>query len=359
MIDPPMAADAPHNFVGSVVDDRYEVSAELGEGAVGAVYKAMDRTTGKPVALKIWHTGSHDVQTRGRFVREAKALDVLKHPNIVEVYGYGLVDNVPYVAMEFLQGETLDDLIEKHEVMDSALAFKLFGQVLSALSFAHNLNVVHRDLKPENIFLVPGPDGTPQVRILDYGLAKFLAPEDDPLKGAAITMTGMVMGTPLYMPPEQAAGGAIDLRVDVYAAGCIFFEMLTGRLPFIGDNQMELLRAHLQAPIPLVSDVNTAVNTAPELQAIFNTAMAKKAEARYPSATQMLAALENLPPRPLRPVGELAAKAAAAPMMMGGRPTAPTDLIPQPPGSDNRSLLIGGIAAVVILLAAVVWSMAK
>jgi len=356
-----MADDVVQSFVGRVVDDRYEVSAELGEGAVGAVYKAMDRTTGKPVAIKIWHAGSHDVQTRGRFVREAKALDVLKHPNIVEVYGYGLVDNVPYVAMEFLQGETLDDLIEKQEVMPSDLAFTLFKQMLSALSFAHGLNVVHRDLKPENIYLVPGPDGTPQVRILDYGLAKFLAPEDDPLKGAAITMTGMVMGTPLYMPPEQAAGGAIDLRVDVYAAGCIFFEMLSGRLPFLGDNQMELLRAHLQAPIPQISDVLPEVAAVPELQAIFATSMAKKPDARYPAATQMLAAVENLPPRPLRKLGELAAKAAQAPdaIPMGGRPTAPTDLIPQPPGSDNKSVLIGGAVALVILLGAVMWSMAK
>ena len=357
-----MNAGAPESFVGRVVDDRYEVSQALGEGAVGAVYKAMDRTTGNPVALKIWHAGSQDVQTRGRFVREAKALDVLKHPNIVEVYGYGLVDNVPYVAMEFLQGETLDDLIEKHEVMDHGLAFHLIKQVLSALAFAHGHNVVHRDLKPENIYLVPGADGRPQVRILDYGLAKFLAPEDDPLKGAAITMTGMVMGTPLYMPPEQAAGGSIDLRVDVYAAGCIFFEMLSGRLPYLGDNQMDLLKAHLQAPVPSLAEA-LGKHVVPELQAIFETAMAKKPDQRYPTASAMLGAVENLPGKPIRAAGSLMDKAGSPEPLPGafdaGRPTAQTDIVPQAPGGGNSSLVIGGLVAAIIVLGAVAWTMMK
>lgn len=359
------AVEPPTSFVGRVVDERYEVSAELGEGSVGMVYKAMDRITGKPVALKIWHAGSHDIQTRGRFVREAKALDVLKHPGIVEVYGYGFVDNVPYVAMEFLEGETLDDLIESGEVMAPKVAFDLFHQMLTALAFAHDLSVVHRDLKPENIFLLPGPGGRREVRILDYGLAKFLMPEDDPLKGAAITMTGMVMGTPLYMPPEQAAGSPIDLRADVYAAGCIFFEMLTGRLPFIGDNQMELLRAHMLSPIPIVSEVNPDVVVLADLQTLLERAMAKKADERFKTAGEMLAALQMLPPGAVRPKPASFPKPAPDPASAGlaarsrpvARPTAATDLMPPRPKPGGRlNLIVGGLVALLIVLIAFAWS---
>lgn len=334
-------------FVGQVVDDRYEVSAPLGEGAVGMVYRAVDRTSGKLVALKIWHETARDTQTRGRFLREAKALSVLKHPNIVEVYGYGVVDGSPYVAMEMLAGETLDDVIGEGEALPPALAFEVFSQVLSALSFAHAQNVVHRDLKPENIFLVPGPGGQRQVRILDYGLAKFLAPDDDPLKGAAITMTGMVMGTPLYMPPEQAAGAAIDLRADVYAAGCIFFEMLTGRLPYLGESHMELLTEHLRGPIPKLQEALEGMRVAPALQNIIDTALAKKPDGRYPSATEMLQAVQQVGPSAID---------AAAPTPAT---TQDDDSIPPPPGSGRGPLVYAGVAAAVLVLGVMAWVMSR
>lgn len=354
------ASQTRKSFVGQVVDDRYEVSAELGEGAVGMVYRAVDRSSGRPVALKIWHETARDPQTRGRFIRELAALSVLKHPNIVEVYGYGVVDESPYVAMEVLQGQTLDDLIGDGDALSPPLAFQLFGQVMDALAFAHQQNVVHRDLKPENIFLVPTPEGGHSVRILDYGLAKFLAPGADPLKGAAITMTGMVMGTPLYMPPEQAAGAEIDLRADVYAAGCIFFEMLTGRLPYLGENQMELLRAHMQAPIPQIGEVLEDKHVAPELQAVIDRALAKKTDGRYGSAGEMREAVQQLGPSTIS-AGSGPGTAGAGDTAGGGRPSAMTEPMPAPTMAQGGrgALVYGGLAAALIVLGAMAWTMLR
>ncbi|HKU43052.1 MAG TPA: serine/threonine-protein kinase, partial [Polyangiales bacterium] len=225
-------------MIGRVVDDRFELQRFLGSGAVGSVYLAKDRTTGLPSALKIWNTTVLDEQTLGRFRREAMALTTLRHPNIVGVFGWGVVDDLPYVAMEFLEGSTLENMLSNQKALETDLAFDVATQMLSALAYAHGLGVVHRDLKPDNVLVSQEPErvraqrpslriASPKrvVKLLDYGLAKFLSPEQDPVKGA-LTMLGMVMGTPLYMAPEQAAGRTIDARVDVYAAGCVLFEML-------------------------------------------------------------------------------------------------------------------------------------
>ena len=139
------------------------------------------------------------------------------------------------------------------EPLDPALVLDVARQMLAALSYAHGLGVVHRDLKPDNVFLARDGSGRNRVKLLDYGLAKFLSPGDDPVKGA-LTMTGVMMGTPLYMPPEQAAGKTIDARVDVYALGCVLFEMLSGQPPFLGESHAEIFRAHMLAPVPTLEE---------------------------------------------------------------------------------------------------------
>jgi serine/threonine-protein kinase len=210
------------------------------------------------------------------------------------------VDGVPYVALEYLEGETLESLVGEGKPLDTELAFEIARQALAAVAYAHARDVVHRDLKPENIFLVRG-SSTPKVKVLDYGLAKFMQPEHDPTKGVALTMTGMVMGTPLYMPPEQAAGSSVDLPVDVYALGGVLFEMLAGRPPYIAETNLELLTAHLRAPIPKLAEARPDVEVSPELQALIERALAKKQIARFPNAGEMLAALERVPQPALRP----------------------------------------------------------
>lgn len=285
--------------LGVTIDGRYKIQSVLGRGSVGVVYLVHDRKQGRPAALKLWHTAQKGEQAQARFLREAEALRTLLHPNIVEVFGVGVFQGHPYVAMEYLEGSTLEDYLTGMPLAPT-VALDITRQLLSALSFAHRQGVVHRDLKPENIFLVRYKNSPTQLKLLDFGLAKFLTPESDPLGGAAITVTGIVMGTPLYMPPEQAAGGRVDRRVDVYAAGCILFEMLSGRLPFVGDSYGDLMRAHVTQPIPKLTDVLERTHVAPALQFLLETAMAKNPEYRYPSAGAMLTALQQVPQDPIR-----------------------------------------------------------
>lgn len=341
----PMTAAQNDPYTGRLVDGRYQVEQYLGEGAVGAVYRAMDNTHGRIAALKIWHAATLDQQTRARFIREAKALDTLHHPNIVTVYGAGLVDGLPYVAMEFLEGSTLDDLIGEGQAVEVSQAMEISRQMLDALAYAHDRNVVHRDLKPENVFLANDAQGKPRVKILDYGLAKFLAPEEDPLQGKAITMMGMVMGTPLYMPPEQAAGAKVDLRVDVYAAACVMFEVFSGRLPYLAESHAGLIKAHMMDPIPDLSEALEGQSVAPELQALLARGMAKKPDDRFPTARDMLGALASVP---RTPIGRATPSAQS-----DFRPDAETEVIPRSAPMNPALLALcgaGGASLLIVLL---------
>jgi eukaryotic-like serine/threonine-protein kinase len=332
------------SIVGKVLDGRYRVDKVLGTGAVGAVYRATDLQSGQMVALKQWHAGSIDQQVHGRFLREAAVLDALDHPGIVKVIGHGFVDGVPYVALEYLDGETLESLVTQGKPLEPSLAFEITRQALAAVAYAHERDVVHRDLKPENIFLAKNGTAAVQVKILDYGLAKFMQPAHDPTKGVALTMTGMIMGTPLYMPPEQAAGSSVDLPVDVYALGCVLFEMLAGRPPFLAETNLELLGAHLRAPIPKLSDALPGVEVASALQALIERAMAKKQTERFPNARAMLDALQRIPQPALAPN-----RAVESDLRM----TLPSERAVETRRSKTLAPLLVGAAIVVIAVAAV------
>jgi serine/threonine-protein kinase len=285
------------SLLGRTVDGRYRIEALLGEGAVGAVYRVIEISTGRVLALKQWSASALDAEVRRRFLREASALDVLDHPNIVKVFGHGVAGNVPYMVLEYLPGKTLETLLGERGALDVALAMDIARQALSAIAYAHQHNVVHRDIKPENIVLMTAGSGRLQAKILDYGLAKFMAPTGDPIKDKTLTATGTVVGTLLYMPPEQATGVSVDLPVDVYAMGCVLFEMLTGRLPFEGGSRMELLKAHMGDPIPKLAELRSDIPQAPLLQALIDRALAKKQTERYPHAGAMLADLERIDAR--------------------------------------------------------------
>lgn len=336
-------------FVGRIVDQRFRIEGLLGEGAVGTVYRATDLSSGTAVAFKRWHSSGDDAQVRGRFEREAKALDTLKHPNIVEVYGHGLVDNLPYVVMELLLGQTLERMVESGRPLDTSVALDIARQMLDAIAHAHRHDVVHRDLKPDNVFVADDGHGGRRVKILDYGLAKFMTPDQDPTKGAMLTVTGMVMGTVLYMPPEQAAGSTVDLPVDVYAAGCVLFEMLTGRPPYLAEHQLDIIRAHLKNPIPRVEQYREGVRVDPRLQAVLDRAMAKKQTDRYPDAGAMLDALKALPDSAIAP-----AAAGASPRPAVRRPA--SSVRPKPKPADNSAsplvpILSAGAFVLLLLIA--------
>jgi serine/threonine protein kinase len=314
------------SMVGRVLGERYRIDSALGSGAVGAVYLATDLQSEQQVALKQWRAERLTDQTRGRFVREASALQTLDHPGIVKVLDHGVNDGVPFVVLEYLDGQTVEAMIGDGKPLAPELAFEIVRQALTAVAYAHKQDVVHRDLKPENLFVRRGEDGSVQVKVLDYGLAKFMQPERDPTKGVALTMTGMIMGTPLYMPPEQAAGSQVDLPVDVYALGCVLFELLSGRPPYLAQTNLELLSAHLRAPIPKLADARPDLLVAPELQALLERALAKKQTERFAHAGAMLAALDALPkhvlgPKPPPRVAEPLASEPAVAQTPAKRPT--------------------------------------
>ncbi|MCZ7686795.1 MAG: protein kinase [Sandaracinaceae bacterium] len=233
-----------HSLVGRRVD-RYEVLAQLGQGGFGAVYRARHAMLGTEVALKVlWPERADDPGAVERFMREARAAASIGSPHIVRVGDAGTTaDGVVFLAMELLHGHDLERELRARRRLSPYEASDILRQVLAALGAAHAAGIVHRDLKPANVFLVPGPDGAPFVKLLDFGVSK--------MKGArSLTGSGIALGTPQYMAPEQIEGAReIDGRVDVYAAGCMLYEMLSGRLPFEGSG-VELLVRRLSGERP-------------------------------------------------------------------------------------------------------------
>ena len=279
--------------IGRIIDDRYRLTELLGEGEMGAVYRA-ERPDGPPVAVKILHEDlGTDPAQRERFEREARALFALAHPNILEVHDFGVTEGSPYLAMELLEGMSLDRYLEEREPPPSE-ALELVAQVLEGLAFAHGLGVLHRDLKSENVFVTRGPDGRPMAKLLDFGLVKFV---DDERWGAGnkLTVMGSVFGTPAYMAPEQCAGAPVTAAADVYAAGVILFEALTGEWPFMEESRLTMFKAHLASPVPALRATREGLWTCDELEALTQRALAKLSADRFPDAGAMLAALRALP----------------------------------------------------------------
>jgi hypothetical protein len=282
--------------LGQVVAGRYRLDSVLGSGAVGVVYAATDDKDGGEVALKVLTEGG-DVAGQGlrRFQREGAALRKLEHPHVVRVLDAGLDDaaGLAFIAMERLEGETLAERIDGDGPLSPALTLRLGRQILEALAYAHAHHVVHRDLKPGNIFLT-GPHQRPEVKLLDFGLAKFLAVDADGDVSATLTQSGMVLGTPLYMAPEQCAGDRVDARADVYAAGCVLYEMLAGDPPFLLESQADVVRAHLVRPPPPLPEGSGDPALRHALGELIDRALAKAPEARFQDGAEMLAALGAL-----------------------------------------------------------------
>jgi serine/threonine-protein kinase len=289
------ATGAPADpLLGRVIGGKYHLEQQLGAGAMGVVYRAVD-AAGLSVAVKVMTAESaQNADLRERFEREAVALLRLKHPNILDVRDYGLDPELqrPYLAMELLQGRTLEDMIVD-QPPDPKTGIELATQLLRGLAHAHAHGVLHRDLKTENVFVTW--DGQRWVvKLLDFGLVKF----EDAQKWNAernLTMQGMVFGSPAYMSPEQATGGKVDARSDVYSAGVVLFELLTGCWPFEADSLPEMLRAHLLDEVPALASKREGLMVRPELETIVRKALAKKPEERFANAGEMLAAVEALP----------------------------------------------------------------
>jgi tRNA A-37 threonylcarbamoyl transferase component Bud32 len=262
--------------VGQTVGN-YKVTAKLGEGGMGMVFLAEHPVIGRKAALKAIHPEhARNAEVVSRFVNEAKSINQIGHEHIVEVTDFGRTASGDfYFIMEYLQGETLAELIAREAPLPPARAVAIAGQIADALEASHAHGVIHRDLKPDNIFMVPRAGGADFVKVLDFGLAKLLNGD------AAYDMrAGLVMGTPYYMAPEQCEGRTeIDQRADIYALGVILFEMLTGKLPFGGDNCADILLKQITMLAPAARSI---VPELPEaLDVILHRALAKDPDERF------------------------------------------------------------------------------
>ena len=263
------------------VANRYEIISLIGQGGMADVYKAKDIILNRIVAIKILREKlSHDAMTLVRFQREASAASRLSHPNVVDIYDVGESDGMHYIVMEFIRGRTLKQLIQQRGALSVSESIQIMTQLTSAIDHAHKHNIIHRDIKPQNVLVKD--DGT--VKITDFGIA--IAND-----AVQLTLNNAVMGSAHYLAPETAQGKEPTAQVDIYSLGIVFYELLTGDVPFHGKTPTEIAVKHLRQPIPYVRDFNPAIPQA--VENIILKATAKDPKDRYSSAYAMLEDLQN------------------------------------------------------------------
>lgn len=293
MAHPSTATAAPDPLIGTTINDRFKVLGLVAKGGMGKVYKAEQSPLGRIVAVKVLHpnyAGDGDPEFSKRFTLEASVVSRLKHPNTVTVYDYGeTADGVYFMAMEYLEGKTLHRLIREEGSLEVGRALHILVQVARSLREAHGQGVIHRDLKPANIFLIRHDDDADFVKVLDFGLVKNL---DEP-DGESLTKTGLFMGSPKYMAPEQIRGDRVTPATDVYALGVILFEMLAGKVPYDRPNSANLLLAHVNEPVPTIQSVNPLVSVPQAIEEIAYRCMSKAAEDRFQSMEELIAAIKQ------------------------------------------------------------------
>ena len=288
-------AAPPPELVGKIVLDRYFVEAELGSGAMGTVYRAKHTKLKRQVALKVMHEHlMHEPKLMERFQREAKIAARLAHPNVASVLDVGETeDRKQVMVLELVEGVSLNELMDQPLALERILLF--VEHMLRGLEHAHDMGLVHRDLKPDNVIVETGPAGE-NARIVDFGIATLSGGDEAPLD--KLTGTGMIVGTPLYMAPEQARAEAVDHRADLYALGIILYEMLSGTSPFEGT-AMEVAVAKLDKDPPPIAVRAPGVTIDPVLEAYMRKLIARDPAHRFASARVALDVLELLRTDPL------------------------------------------------------------
>src|SRR4051794_17296740 len=279
---------------GTVVDGRYSIISRLGSGGMADVYCAQDLQLGRKVALKLlYRRFAEDEQFVERFKREASAAAGLQHPHVVGVYDRGEYDGTYYIAMEYLEGRSLKQVVQEDGPLEPDRAIDLTLQILRAARFAHRRGIIHRDLKPHNVIV----DEEDRAKVTDFGIARAGASD--------MTQTGSIMGTAQYLSPEQAQGTPVSAASDIYSVGVILYELLTGRVPFDGESAVTIALKHVnERPVP-PSMINPAVP--PELEGVVMRALEKDQRLRFPDADAFIAALEHARARPVTVVEEAVA----------------------------------------------------
>lgn len=270
-------------MANKILAGRYELLEKKGDGGMAVVYKAKDRLLNRFVAIKILRPEFiRDPKFIDSFRRESQSAAGLSHPNIVSVYDVGKEGNIYYIVMELLDGDNLSDLIARKAPLDEKQTIDIARKIALALSFAHKKKIIHRDVKPHNILITD--DGT--VKIADFGIARAVN------SGTIVNNTSTVMGSVHYLSPEQAKGGYVDSRSDIYSLGIVMYDMLTGTVPFDGENAVSVAMMHMNEDVPAPSLVNPHVS--PMMDAIVLKAAARRPEDRFSSADELIEALNSL-----------------------------------------------------------------
>ncbi|MGW4380893.1 Stk1 family PASTA domain-containing Ser/Thr kinase [Kitasatospora sp. NPDC004531] len=319
-------------LIGALLDGRYRVEQRIAIGGMSTVYRGTDTRLDRTVALKVMHPSlAGDADFTARFIREAKAAARLAHPNVVNVLDQGADPRAVFMALEYVPGRTLRDLLRDRGALSVRAALDVLEPVLAALGAAHRAGLVHRDVKPENVLITDNG----LVKVADFGLVRVMGAAE--ANTTAATEPGQLMGTVSYLAPEQISQDApTDQRVDVYAAGILLYEMLTGAKPHTGENPAQVMYRHLHEDVPAPSRTAPAVGA--ELDALVATATARDPEARPWDAVELLAAVQRV--RRVLPADRLDAEPPAS-----GRPTPlfgpgeATAVISAPPGLERTSVL--------------------
>ncbi len=265
---------------GTLVDGRYRLQSRLGSGGMADVFLGEDEQLGRKVALKLLHRRfAEDPDFVERFRREAQSAASLQHPNIVSVYDRGSFDGTYYIAMEYVPGRSLKQLIRQEAPIDPIRAIDITLQILKAARFAHRHGVIHRDLKPHNVIIDDGD----HVKVTDFGIARAGASD--------MTETGSIMGTAQYLSPEQAQGHAVSASSDLYSIGIVLYELLTGRVPFDADSAVTIALKHVSEPPTAPTLINPAIP--PALAHVVMWTLNKNASDRPKNADELIIALEN------------------------------------------------------------------
>jgi hypothetical protein len=330
------STNALGDLIGSVVAERYHILKKLGEGGMGTVYLAEHVKMGRKAALKVMNPGmNQDSDAIARFNREAANASRLNHPNVCAIYDFGETpEGLIYLAMEFIEGDSLTAVIEKNGTLAAPRAASIIHQAADALSVAHDYGIVHRDLKPDNIMISRNRDGSDLVKVVDFGIAK--ASSSDAQK---VTKTGLVVGTPEYMSPEQLAGDKLDGRSDIYSLGLVAFNCLTGKLPFPSNSAQEAMIMRLTDFPKTLGEMKPDVEWPVELQNVMDKALARDADERYQKAAdfgrEMAKAVENMPASVAAGEGTMVMGAAGAAAKTAAAPAVPATRVAGPKGETR------------------------
>lgn len=302
-----MASDPA--LIGRVVAGRFRIVSFVGEGAMAVVYRAEQEQEPHDVAIKVMHRElARDETFLRRFRREAKAAARLSHPGVVRIVDYGVDEGLAYIAMELLTGVDLFELVAREKRLPAERAARILAQVCEPLLAAHERGILHRDLKPENVMLVADPEtGEERVKVLDFGIAKILERQSPPIEdaqtsvtGTGLTTVGSVLGTPEYMSPEQCQGHRLDFRTDIYAAGVLLYQLVTGHVPFSGESPVHTMLSHVRdrprPPSALVPGLH------PALERLILRMLAKQPDERPQTVRELHEALATVVAR-LSPKG--------------------------------------------------------